>query len=53
MLVLIDRSNKNVLIKDNIISQVKFKIDTYKKVNFLIVLKKFLPTKPGSINLSK
>jgi len=45
---IIDRSNENILIKDKIISQIKFKIDTYKENEIPDHLKKIKPVKPGS-----
>ena len=50
---IIDRSNKNVLIKDTIISQIKFNIETFSEENLPEELKKIKPTKPGSRNLNK
>ena len=50
---IIDRSDKKVLIKDKIISQIKFKIDTFKSDELPDKLKKITPIKPGSRNLSK
>tara|TARA_B100000029_G_scaffold387544_1_gene383586 strand:+ start:205 stop:792 length:588 start_codon:yes stop_codon:yes gene_type:complete len=50
---IIDRSDKKVLIKDKIVSQVKFKIDTYKSDNLPDKLKNITPIKPGSRNLAK
>jgi len=48
---IIDRSNDSLLIKDKIISQVKFEIETFKVDNLPEDLKKIYPTKPGSRNL--
>tara|TARA_Y100000590_G_scaffold138641_1_gene158734 strand:- start:7087 stop:7668 length:582 start_codon:yes stop_codon:yes gene_type:complete len=48
---IIDRSNDSLLIKDKIISQVKFEIETFKANNLPEELKKIDPTKPGSRNL--
>jgi len=45
---IIDRSNESILIKDKIISQIKFKIDTYKENEIPDHLKKIKPVKPGS-----
>ena len=50
---IIDRSNSKVLIKDKIISQIKFEIVTFKKEELPAELKKISPKKPGSRNLSK
>ena len=50
---IIDRSNSKVLIKDRIISQIKFEIETFKKNELPAELKKIYPIKPGSRNLSK
>ena len=50
---IIDRSNSKVLIKDKIISQIKFEIETFKKNELPAELKKIHPKKPGSRNLSK
>ena len=50
---IIDRSDKKVLIKDKIVSQIKFKIDTFKSDELPDNLKKISPIKPGSRNLSK
>ena len=45
---IIDRTNKESIIKDNIISQIKLKIETYKNNELPEDLKKIQPTKPGS-----
>ena len=50
---IIDRSNAKSLIKDNIISQVKLEIKTYKESELPDSLKKIPPKMPGSKNLSK
>ena len=50
---IIDRSDNRLLIKDKIISQIKFKLETFKENELPDDLKKILPTKPGSRNLSK
>ena len=50
---IIDRSNSEVLIKDKIISQIKFNVATYKENELPGRLKKIQPIKPGSRNLSK
>ena len=48
---LIDRSDANCLIKNEIVSQVKVQITTYKEEELPEDLKKLNPTKPGSRNL--
>ena len=50
---IIDRSNKAVLIKNKIISQIKFEIETFKENELPEELKKIMPIKPGTKNLSK
>tara|TARA_Y100000590_G_scaffold208287_1_gene235944 strand:+ start:1298 stop:1885 length:588 start_codon:yes stop_codon:yes gene_type:complete len=50
---IIDRSNKDTLIKDKIVSLIKLKIETYKSDNLPEELKKTQPIKPGSRNLYK
>ena len=50
---IIDRSNKELLIKEKIISQVKLEINTFKNTELPDKLKKINPIKPGSRNLSK
>ena len=50
---IIDRSNDKSLIKEEIVSQVKFKIDTFTKDKIPKELKKIQAVKPGSRNLSK
>ena len=50
---IIDRTDKKVLIKDKIISQIKFKIATFKSDELPDKLKKIAAIKPGSRNLSK
>ena len=50
---IIDRSSDKILIKSKIISQIKFKIDTFNDNNLPEELKKILPTKPGTRNISK
>ena len=50
---IIDRSDSNVLIKEKIVSQVKFKINLYKENELPVKIKKIPPIKPGSRNLSK
>ena len=49
---IIDRSNENVLIKDKIVSQMKFNIAVYKENELPDKLKKIPAIKPGSRNLS-
>ena len=50
---IIDRSNEDVLIKDKIISQIKFRIETFSKDKLPKELKNIKPSKPGSRSLSK
>ena len=50
---IIDRSNRNVLIKDKIVSQIQINIQTFSEDKLPEDLKKIQPTKPGSNNLSK
>ena len=50
---IIDRSDKKLLIKDKIVSQIKYSINTYKENEIPDSLKKILPQKPGSRNLVK
>ena len=50
---IIDRSDKNINIKDNIVSQMQFHIETFSKDNIPSDLKSIDPVKPGSRNLSK
>ena len=50
---IIDRSDNKILIKDKIVSQIKFKMTTFKENELPNDLKKILPIKPGSRNLSK
>ena len=50
---IIDRSDNKVLIKDKIISQIKFDIETFKENELPEELKKIQPIKPGSRNLSR
>ena len=50
---IIDRSDKNILIESEIISQIKFQIKTYKKNLLPDDLSKINPIKPGSRNSSK
>ena len=49
---IIDRSDKNSLIKEEIISQVKLKFDIFKSTNIPEKLKSIKAIKPGSRNLS-
>jgi len=48
---IIDRSNTKSLIKNNIVSQIKLRIDTYKNNELPNDLKRIQPIKPGSRNL--
>ena len=48
---IIDRSNKEVLIKDKIISQIKFEIKAFSEDKLPDELRKIKPVKPGSRNL--
>ena len=50
---LIDRSDKNFLIKDKIVSQIKVSIETFDEKDIPEELRKIDPVKPGSRNLSK
>ena len=50
---IIDRSDNKILIKDKIISQIKFNIETFSKDKLPEDLKTIKPTEPGSRNLSK
>ena len=50
---IIDRSNKGILIKTNVISQIKFELSTFKENEVPESLKKIPPTKPGSKNISR
>ena len=50
---IIDRANNDVLIKDQIISQIKLNIRIFSKNKLPEELKKIKPIKPGSRNLSK
>ena len=45
---IIDRSSDKILIKEKIISQIKFNINTFSADNLPDELKKIEPTKPGS-----
>ena len=48
---IIDRSDETKLIKDNIISQIKFKIETFNEKNLPDKLKNIKAEKPGTRNL--
>ena len=50
---IIDRSDNRCVIKDKIVSQIKFKIATFKKDELPEDLKKIPANRPGSRNLSK
>ena len=50
---IIDRSNNEISIKDQIVSQMKFNIKTFSKDKLPEDLKKISPSKPGSSILSK
>ena len=50
---IIDRSNENVSIKDKIISQIQFNIETFTEDKVPEDLRKIQPIRPGSRNLSK
>ena len=50
---IIDRSNDNSIIKQKIISQIKLKIEIFKKNDLPDKLKKIVPVIPGSRNLTK
>ena len=50
---IIDRSNNEISIKDQIISQLKFNIETFSKDKLPEDLKEIPPSKPGSSTLSK
>ena len=50
---IIDRSSENIAIKKQIISQMKFNIETFAEDKIPTDLKKIAPIKPGSRNLSK
>ena len=50
---IIDRSDNRCVIKDKIVSQIKFKIATFKKDELPEDLKKIPAKRPGSRNLSK
>ena len=50
---IIDRSSEKISIKDKIISEMKFNIETFSKENIPDDLKNIAPTKPGSSKLNK
>ena len=50
---IIDRSNSEVLVKDKIVSQIKFEIETFKENEIPEELKKIQSIKLGSKNLSE
>ena len=50
---IIDRSNRKELINKEIISQIKFKIDTYTEDKLPDDIKNIKAEKPGTRNLSK
>ena len=50
---IIDRSSKSVSIKDKIVSQIQFNIETFSEDEIPEDLRKIHPIKPGSRNLSK
>ena len=50
---IIDRAVNNISIKDKIVSQIQFNIETFSADKIPDDLKKINPTKPGSRNLSK
>ena len=50
---IIDRSNENISIKDNIVSQMYFNIETFSEDKVPLELKKIKPIKPGTRNLLK
>ena len=50
---IIDRSSDNIVIKNQIVSQMKFNIETFSENKIPLDLKKISPIKPGSRNLSK
>ena len=49
---IIDRSDKNSLIKEEIVSQIKLKFDIFKSTDIPEKLKSIKAIKPGSRNLS-
>ena len=50
---IVDRSSKSLSIKNKIVSQIQFNIETFAEDKFPEDLKKIQPIKPGSRNLSK
>ena len=50
---IIDRSNEKISIKDKIVSQIQFNIETFSEDKIPEDLRKIPPIKPGSRNLSK
>ena len=50
---IIDRSSNSISIKDNIVSQIQFNIETFSEDKIPEGLRKIQPIKPGSRNLSK
>jgi len=50
---IIDRSNEDISIKNQMVSQMKFNIETFTEDKIPKDLKKINPVKPGSRNLSK
>ena len=50
---IIDRTNENTSVKEKVISQIKFNIETFSEKSLPEDLKKIKPIKPGSRNLSK
>ena len=50
---IIDRSNKKSLIKEKIVSQIEFNIETFSKDKIPEKLREINPIKPGSKNFSK
>ena len=50
---IIDRSNNNLLIKNEVVSQLKFKLSTFKQNELPESLKKIPPIKPGSKKTSQ
>jgi hypothetical protein len=49
---IIDRSNENISIKDKIVYQLQFNLETFSEDKLPEDLKKIQPIKPGSRNLS-
>jgi orotate phosphoribosyltransferase len=49
---IIDRSNENIAIKDKIVCQLQFNLETFSEDKLPEDLKKIQPIKPGSRNLS-